>query len=83
METYLVVGGDVRNYYMAVYLKESGKNVYMYRTKLPSDVSITENSRKDDMPIVMDELARLEDISKEADEYCIVLPTPVLGKDGR
>lgn len=83
METYLVVGGDVRNYYMAVYLKESGKNVYMYRTKFPSDVSITENSRKDDMPIVMDELARLEDISKEADEYCIVLPTPVLGKDGR
>ena len=49
METYLVVGGDVRNYYMAVYLKESGKNVYMYRTKLPSDVSITENSRKDDI----------------------------------
>ena len=37
METYLVVGGDVRNYYMAVYLKESGKNVYMYRTKFPSD----------------------------------------------
>lgn len=83
METYLVIGGDVRSYYMAVYLVKEGKNVYMYRTKLPSDTNITENNGRENMPIIIDEMSSLEDISKEADKYCVVLPTPVLGKDGR